>query len=85
MSKPIEKDIHIQYFAILREQRGLSEESIVTAATTAAELYESLRTEHQFSLPLERMKVVVNESFTDWDHPLSPGDRLVFVPPVAGG
>jgi molybdopterin converting factor small subunit len=80
-----EKTVHVQYFAILREQRGLSEESIRTAATTAADLYNDLRAAHRFSLPLERMKVVVNDSFAEWESVLKEGDRIVFVPPVAGG
>jgi len=77
--------IHVQYFAILREQRGLSEETIQTAVDTAGDLYADLRASHHFSLPIERMKVVVNETFVDWEHPLTEGDRIVFVPPVAGG
>lgn len=85
MSESIEKDIHIQYFAILREQRGVSEESVATTVTTAAELFETLRAEYHFTLPIERLKLVVNESFTAWDYALADGDRLVFVPPVAGG
>lgn len=79
------RNIQIHYFAILREQRGLNEESLETAASTAADLYEELRARHGFSLPLARMRVIVNDSFVDWAHALADGDRVVFVPPVAGG
>jgi molybdopterin converting factor subunit 1 len=78
-------NLRVQYFAILREQRGLNEEVVETASATAAQLYEELRARHGFSLPINRMRVVVNESFVDWEHTLSDGDRVVFVPPVAGG
>ena len=29
--------------------------------------------------------VVVNEEFAEWDTPIGDGDRVVFIPPVAGG
>ena len=79
------RNIRVEYFAILREERGCREEDLVTAATSAAELFEELRMLHGFSLEAERMKVVVNEEFRDWTHPLQEGDVVVFVPPVAGG
>jgi molybdopterin synthase sulfur carrier subunit len=31
------------------------------------------------------LKVAVNEEFAAWDQPLAGGDRVVFIPPVAGG
>jgi molybdopterin converting factor small subunit len=31
------------------------------------------------------LRVAVNESFSDWSRPLAEGDRVVFIPPVAGG
>jgi len=37
-------DVHVQYFAVLRERAGLSQETVATAAATAAELYEELAT-----------------------------------------
>ena len=85
MSESRETKVHVQYFAVLREQRGQSEETVNTPASTVADLYHELRTKHRFSLPIDRMKVAVNESFVDWAHPLAEGDRIVFVPPVAGG
>ena len=49
--------ITIQYFALLREQRGLTEERLATAAATPAALYEELRARHGFSLPGDRVRV----------------------------
>jgi molybdopterin converting factor subunit 1 len=77
--------VHIQYFAILREQRGLARESLTTAATTAAALYEELRTRHGFSLPVDRVRAAINEEFVAWETPLRDGQTVVFIPPVAGG
>ncbi len=79
------KTISVQYFAILREQRGLSGETIPTAAATAAALYEELRVRHGFTLPAERVRAAINEEFVAAEAPLREGDRIVFIPPVAGG
>lgn len=77
--------LHVQYFAILREQRGATEESVTTTARTPAELYAELRQRHGFSLPGERIRAAVNDEFVAANAPLRDGDRIVFVPPVAGG
>lgn len=79
------KRISILYYAILREQRGQSEEAVDTAADTAADLYREMASRHGFTLDLERLRVVVNESFAPWDSALADGDTVVFIPPVAGG
>ena len=77
--------ISVQYFAILREQRGLSREELSTDATTPAELYEALRTQHGFTLPGDRVRAAVNGEFVGPVHLLKEGDEVVFIPPVAGG
>jgi sulfur-carrier protein len=77
--------VHIQYFAILREQRGESEETIETTAHSAGALYEELRMRHKFSLPGDRVRAAVNDEFVATTTQLRDGDRLVFIPPVAGG
>jgi molybdopterin synthase sulfur carrier subunit len=77
--------LHIQYFAILREQRGVSEEKLATNASTPAALYEELRARHHFTLPGNRVRAAVNDAFVDATAPLRDGDRIVFIPPVAGG
>ena len=79
------KRITVQYFAILREQRGIREETLATVAADAASLYEELRVRHGFSLPAERIRAAVNDAFVPANHPLAEGDRVVFIPPVAGG
>lgn len=79
------KHVRIQYYAVLREQRGRSEETVTSDAATARDLYAELRTRHGFALPEEMLRVVVNEEFVDWDTELGSGDTVVFIPPVAGG
>lgn len=79
------KQISLQYFAILREQRGVSTESIQTASPDAAGIYRELQARHHFSLPMERVRVAINGEFAAWETPLADGASLVFIPPVAGG
>jgi molybdopterin converting factor subunit 1 len=77
--------IEIQYFAVLRERAGLGRETVQTAAANAGELYDELATRHDFGLPRAMLRVAVNDEFTDWSRTLVAGDRVVFIPPVAGG
>jgi molybdopterin converting factor subunit 1 len=77
--------LRIQYFAILREQRGIQEETLATPAATPAALYEELRARHGFTLPGDRVRAAVNDVFVAGDAALRDGDRVVFIPPVAGG
>ena len=77
--------VTVRYFASLRERRGLTEETLTTAATTPAALYAELRGQHGVPLPLERVRAVLNDEFTRWEAPLRSGDAVAFLPPVAGG
>jgi molybdopterin-guanine dinucleotide biosynthesis protein A len=77
--------LRVQYFALMREQAGRSEETLETAAATPAELYGELATRHGFTLAPSQLKVAVNSEFSDWSRRLAAGDDVVFIPPVAGG
>ena len=78
-------NVSVQYFAILREQRGLTHESLTTEAKTPASLYDALRARHAFTLPSDRVRAAVNGTFVDPHSTLNDGDEVVFIPPVAGG
>jgi molybdenum cofactor guanylyltransferase len=77
--------LKIQYYALMREQAGRSEELLETTAATPADLYGELNARYGFSLAPQQLKVAVNSEFSDWSRPLNPGDAVVFIPPVAGG
>lgn len=79
------RTLRVQYYAILREQAGRSEETLDTTAATPAELYDELRRRHPFQLTSSQLKVALNSEFSDWQAPLEHGDTVVFIPPVAGG
>jgi molybdopterin-guanine dinucleotide biosynthesis protein A len=77
--------IRVQYYALLREQAGRSDETLTTGARTPHELYAELRARYPFTLPAEMLRVAINTEFAEWSQPLESGDAVVFIPPVAGG
>ncbi len=79
------REIRVQYYALLREQAGRSNETLATRARTPRELYTELAAKYPFTLPAEMLRVAVNAEFGDWTQPLQAGDAVVFIPPVAGG
>lgn len=83
---PSVRQIHVRFFAILREQAGVSTLTVETTATDAAALYTELQQRHPgLTFPASLLKVSVNERYAELTTPLSAGDRVVFIPPVAGG
>lgn len=80
-----EKTISVEYYAILREQRGLNQETLSTSASTARTLYTELQQRHGFHLSPQALRVAINDEFRDWNEELKSGDTIVFIPPVAGG
>ncbi len=81
----MKKSIHIEYYAILREQRGISAEAVESDAETVEHLFAELSNVYQFSISSDALKVVINEEFGEWSQVLKDGDTVVFIPPVAGG
>ena len=75
----------MRYFALLREQAGCSTEELETPARTPLELYQELRQRRGLALDPELLRVAINDEFGDWSQSLADGDRVVFIPPVAGG
>jgi sulfur-carrier protein len=82
----ISRPIHVRFFAILREQAGTSTLTLDTAAPDAATLYTEIQARCPgLTFPVTLLKVSRNEAYVDLTTPLAPGDRVVFIPPVAGG
>lgn len=79
------KKIHLRYYAFFKEQAGLAEETVATTALTPRDLYHELQQKYSFHLPLDILRVAVNDEFVALTTPLHDKDRLVFVPPVCGG
>lgn len=79
------KTVRVDYFALLKEQRGLASERVQTESTTVLELYEELQKQYGFSLKHSSVAVALNDEFADWSKTLNESDKVVFIPPVAGG
>lgn len=79
------KSINIQYFALLREQAKTEKENLSVECRTYVELYQHLKSKHNFTLPLEMIQVAENDEFVPLTKEISEGARVVFIPPVAGG
>ena len=79
------KKIHVSYYALLREERGLNEELVETCSETVKEFYEELRNKYHFKLSPGILKVAINNTFSLWNTVLNSGDKIIFIPPVAGG
>ena len=79
------KRVTVTWYAVLRDRRGLAEESVLTAAADLGALYEELRARHGLGLERSRLRAALDDDFADWTTPLADGARVVFIPPVAGG
>ncbi|MFH0907514.1 MAG: MoaD/ThiS family protein [bacterium] len=79
------KRVRVRYFAALREQAGRADELISTDCETAGALYASLKARHGFRIEPQHLRVAINDRFESMSVPLSPGDDVMFLPPVAGG
>jgi len=80
-----EKSISITYFAVLRERRGLSSETIQTTCKTVEDLYIHLSQAHSLLFPLRLMRFSKEGQFVKNDCAIQNGDEIGFLPPFAGG
>ena len=79
------RSVQVLYYAVLRERAGIPAEVVETAAADPAALYEEIAARRGLAFPRAMLRVAVNDEFVDWNRPLADGDRVVFIPPVAGG
>ncbi|NYZ64006.1 MoaD/ThiS family protein [Luteimonas deserti] len=78
-------EVHLLYFASLRDAAGVDAERVRTAAPDLAALYAEQQARHGFALPLARLRVAVDGAFARWDEPVRSGCEIAFIPPVSGG
>ena len=79
------KTISVQYFAVLKDLTGKTEEVISTSANLASDLFEEICAHYHLKMPTNQLRVAVNDDFCEWDYSLKEGDKIVFIPPVSGG
>jgi molybdopterin synthase catalytic subunit len=79
--------VRVLYFAVLRERLGLERETLeLEAGADVAAARASIAARHPDIAPLlPRVATAVNHTMADLQRPLSDGDELALIPPVAGG
>jgi molybdopterin converting factor subunit 1 len=77
--------VKVQYFAMLKESSGKSEEEVEIDSMTIDDFYAHLDGEYQFKLKGKDIRYAVNDNFVDCEYVLKENDDIVFIPPVGGG
>ncbi len=81
--------IEVLYFAWIRERIGEPRESVKTNAATVNDLIAELRArEDRYALAfsdLKAVRVAVDQTLVDFNHPLSGAREVAFFPPMTGG
>lgn len=82
--------VKLFYFASVREQLGLGEETLALTPgiTTVAKLIEQLATRGnnwQLLTDDTTVLIAVNQQISERSAPLQDGDELAFFPPMTGG
>lgn len=78
--------ITVLYFASLADRAGRDQETMtLDAAATLTDLYTQLDGQYQFDRTPASLRVAINDHFADWSDTIHSGDRIAFIPPVAGG
>lgn len=75
--------ITVKFFASLREQIGISEQSVNKVNNgTVAEIWS--QSTNNADIPPNTL-VAVNMDYVDLNHRVEDGDEVAFFPPVTGG
>ena len=79
--------IRLLLFALYRDLTGVGELEVdIRPGSSAAAALATLRTrDARFARLPERPVIAVNREYATLDAPLSDGDELALLPPVAGG
>ena len=80
-------NIHIRYFASLREIVGRSEETVtLPEGASVADARTHLLTRHpRLQSAIERCIYALNKQYVPIETTLHDGDEVVFIPPMGGG
>ncbi|MDB6114610.1 MAG: molybdopterin synthase small subunit [Lacunisphaera sp.] len=80
------RQLQVRFFAVLREQAGCASIAVQSSAPDAAALYVELQGRFPgLTFPAALLRVALNERYADMAAALAADDRVVFIPPVAGG
>ena len=77
--------VQVHYFGVLQDQAGCASERFTTQADTTYELLKELQNKGRIVVSEKILRVALNDEFCNWSKPLSDGDNVAFMPPMAGG
>ncbi len=77
--------ITVCYFASMRDVAGCERETVESAASTPAELYQELRQRHAFPHEQRELAVAIDDELASWDRALFAHAEVSLLPPVSGG
>lgn len=79
-------NITVLYFASLADKAKKGQEILsLEPNMTLPNLYAQLQSEHGFDLDSSQVRVAINDEFAGWQDTITDGDKVAFIPPVAGG
>lgn len=79
------QEVNVGYYALFKDLSGKSNEVFQTKAKNVSDLYKELKQKYDFPLSPCMLKVAINDEFSSFETMLNDGDKVVFIPPVAGG
>ncbi|MCK5884049.1 MAG: MoaD/ThiS family protein [Bacteriovoracaceae bacterium] len=77
--------VTVKYFALLKDITCKSSEFVETEAATVDELYHELNQKYNFPISSDIIRFALNDEYVKGDTPLSCGNTIVFISPIAGG
>lgn len=77
--------VTVCYYGLLADRRGVNQELVTSAFSTAAALYHELDAAHQLGLAITDFRVAVNDEIVPWYHHLAENDTVSLLPPMSGG
>ena len=78
-------EVHVRYFASLRDHAGKATETLLCAHERPFDLYSELKSRYAFTLAANELRVAINGKFSAMEDRIQDGDELVFIPSVSGG
>jgi len=78
------KHVTVRYFAVLRDRRGVGEETLSTDCESIGDFICELVVKHQLDLAPALIRAAQDGSFVDDSTPIRDGAQIVLVPPVSG-
>lgn len=76
--------ITVLYFASFQEAAGVESEIMENPSSLTA-LFDQLKDKYHFKFQAANIRVALNGVFVDWQHEITDGDEIAFIPPVSGG